>query len=299
MTPYFAIVPALLLLPPIAAQHEAKAATKDIVTTAVQAGSFTTLATALTKAGLVEALKGDGPFTVFAPTDDAFAKVDARTLASLLEPANKEQLVAVLKYHVVPGRVTADAVVKLTGATTLNGQRIDIQAKDGVVRVDDATVVKTDIACSNGVIHVIDRVILPNGKNLVETAAAAGRFQTLLAAAKAAGLADTLANKGPFTVFAPTDAAFARLPKGTLDNLLKPENKDQLAAILSYHVVAGRVYAGDAVAAGNARSLQGGNLKIQRQEGTVRVNDATVVMTDLDAGNGVIHVIDTVILPPR
>ena len=125
------------------------------------AGSFKTLAKALQAAGLVDALKGDGPFTVFAPTDEAFAKLPAGTLDDLLKPENKEKLVAILKYHVVSGNVGSAEVVKMTSAKTLQGGEVKIAAADGGVTVDGAKVVKTDIACTNGVIHVIDTVILP------------------------------------------------------------------------------------------------------------------------------------------
>jgi uncharacterized surface protein with fasciclin (FAS1) repeats len=142
-----------------AANHRAEA--KDIVDTAVSAGSFKTLAAALTAAGLVDTLKAKGPFTVFAPTDEAFGKLPAGTLESLLKPENKSKLTAILTYHVVPGRVLASDVVKLTEAKTVQGSTAKITVKEGKVRVDDANVVKTDIQCTNGVIHVIDAVILP------------------------------------------------------------------------------------------------------------------------------------------
>ena len=142
--------------------YEANAkAPADIVDTAVAAGSFNTLATALKAAGLVETLKGPGPFTVFAPTDEAFAKLPAGTLESLLKPENKAKLAGILTYHVVAGKVMAADVVKLTSAKTVNGQSAKIAVDGGKVKVDGANVVKTDIAASNGVIHVIDAVILP------------------------------------------------------------------------------------------------------------------------------------------
>jgi uncharacterized surface protein with fasciclin (FAS1) repeats len=134
---------------------------KDIVDTAVAAGNFKTLATALTAADLVETLKGKGPFTVFAPTDEAFAKLPKGTVEDLLKPENKEKLAGILTYHVVAGRVMAADVVKLTEATTVQGSKVSIKVTDGKVTVDAANVVKTDIGCSNGVIHVIDAVILP------------------------------------------------------------------------------------------------------------------------------------------
>lgn len=135
--------------------------TKDIVDTAVAAGSFKTLAAALKAADLVDTLKGKGPFTVFAPTDEAFAKLPKETLESLLKPENKKKLVGILTYHVVSGKVLAKDVVKLTESKTVQGSSVKIVAKDGNVTVDDAKVTKTDIVASNGVIHVIDTVILP------------------------------------------------------------------------------------------------------------------------------------------
>ena len=134
---------------------------QDIVDTAVAAGNFKTLAAALKAAGLIDTLKGPGPFTVFAPTDEAFAKLPAGTVEDLLKPENHDKLVAILTYHVVPGRVMAKDVVKLHEAKTVNGKDVKIMAEGGKVMVDNADVTKTDIVCSNGVIHVIDAVILP------------------------------------------------------------------------------------------------------------------------------------------
>jgi uncharacterized surface protein with fasciclin (FAS1) repeats len=134
---------------------------KDIVDTAVDAGSFNTLAAALDAGGLVETLKGEGPFTVFAPTDEAFAKLPEGTVDNLLKPENKDQLVAVLTYHVVPGKVTSEQVVELTEAKTVNGQSVAIAVQDGKVMIDKAQVVQADVMASNGVIHVIDTVLLP------------------------------------------------------------------------------------------------------------------------------------------
>ena len=136
----------------------AGSAKKDIIDTAVSAGSFNTLAKALTEAGLIDTLKGEGPFTVFAPTDEAFSKIPADQLQAIL--ADKEKLIAILTYHVVPGKVMAEDVVELTSATTVQGSDASISVEDGV-KIDDANVIQTDILASNGVIHVIDSVILP------------------------------------------------------------------------------------------------------------------------------------------
>jgi uncharacterized surface protein with fasciclin (FAS1) repeats len=137
------------------------APSKDIVDTAVAAGSFKTLTAALQAAGLVDTLKGEGPFTVFAPTDEAFAKLPAGTVEELLKPENKDKLVSILTYHVVSGKVTSAQVVKMDSAKTVNGQTVTISAKSGAVMVDNAKVIKADVLCTNGVIHVIDSVIMP------------------------------------------------------------------------------------------------------------------------------------------
>ena len=145
----------------IVAAQAGKAPEKDIVDTAVAAGSFNTLATALKAAGLVDTLKGKGPFTVFAPTDAAFAKLPAGTVEDLLKPENKAKLVSILTYHVVSGAVSSAQVAKMTSARTVEGQSVKISTKGGGVMIDNANVVKADVLASNGVIHVIDSVILP------------------------------------------------------------------------------------------------------------------------------------------
>lgn len=270
---------------------------KDIVDTAVGAGDFTTLATALKAAGLVDALKGDGPFTVFAPTDEAFSKLPKGTLDALLKPENRDTLKLVLTYHVVSGRVTASDVVKLSNATTLAGQRIDIKANGGKVMIDESDVVKADIICSNGVIHVVDRVLLPATDDIVETAVKNGSFKTLASLLTQAGLVSALQADGPFTVFAPTDEAFAKLPKATVAHLTDPANKAELIKVLKYHVVQGRVYGDQAAKLSSAPTLAGENLKISKSGQGLMINNATVKAADIETSNGVIHVIDTVLVP--
>jgi uncharacterized surface protein with fasciclin (FAS1) repeats len=152
---------AILLSLSLGALANPKPASQDIVDTAVAAGSFKTLAAALQAAGLVDTLKGKGPFTVFAPTDEAFAKLPPGTVEDLLKPENKEKLVAILTYHVVPGRDLASQITKMNSVKTVNGQSLAISVNGGTVMVGNAEVIKTDILCSNGVIHVIDSVLLP------------------------------------------------------------------------------------------------------------------------------------------
>jgi uncharacterized surface protein with fasciclin (FAS1) repeats len=152
---------ALLLVLSTAAYANPKPGSQDIVDTAVAAGSFKTLVAALKAAGLVDTLKGKGPFTVFAPTDDAFAKLPAGTVDELLKPENKQKLIAILTYHVVAGKVTAAQAMKLSSAKTVNGESLNISTDGGTVKINDATVTKADIMCSNGEIHVIDTVLMP------------------------------------------------------------------------------------------------------------------------------------------
>jgi transforming growth factor-beta-induced protein len=305
------------------AEAATKKPTKDIVDTAVAAGSFGTLAAALGAADLVDTLKSKGPFTVFAPTDAAFAKLPAGTVDALLKPENKDALTRVLTYHVVAGKVPVKSVLKLNGKTvkTVSTDTVKITVIGKKVKVNDSNVTAVDVNATNGVIHVIDAVLLPPDlklaaapapttapattvpaatKDIVDTAVAAGSFKTLAAALGAAGLVDTLKGAGPFTVFAPTDAAFAKLPAGTVETLLKPENKAQLAAILTYHVVAGRVPAATALTLNGktAKTVNGADLKVRVDGTKLFLNDSQVITPDIAASNGIIHVIDAVLLPP-
>ena len=158
---FFAGIAATVLATAAASYAPAQAQEKDIVDTAVAAGSFKTLAKALQAAGLVDTLKGNGPFTVFAPTDEAFAKLPPGTLESLLKPENKQKLTEILTYHVVAGKVTAAQAMKVNSAKTVNGKQLKISTTGGTVLVDDAKVAKADVMASNGVIHVVDSVLLP------------------------------------------------------------------------------------------------------------------------------------------
>lgn len=266
---------------------------RDIVETAAAAGSFQTLLAAAEAAGLVDTLKSKGPLTVFAPTDAAFAELPAGTVETLL--ANKEALRTILSYHVVADAVSAQEVASMRWVETVQGQSLFIQADTNGIRIDGAAVIKADVHASNGTIHVIDKVVLPRA-DIVDTAAKAGSFKTLVAAVEAAELVETLKGKGPYTVFAPTDAAFAKLPDGAVPGLLR--DKSKLRSLLTYHVVSGRVLS-EAIAQGKTEvmTVAGGKLRITRDDNGVMIDGAKVVTADIIAGNGVIHVIDTVLLP--
>ncbi|HKJ86538.1 MAG TPA: fasciclin domain-containing protein [Spirochaetia bacterium] len=281
-----------VIVPP--SVNVAKLLADDIVDTAVADGRFTTLVAAVQAAGLEDTLRSDGPFTVLAPTDDAFAKLPMGTVPSLLR--NIPALSDILLYHVIGAEVYSETVAGLASATTVQGQPVAITVSNGNVFVNDAQVIITDVQASNGVIHVIDTVILPPSGNIAETLEADGRFSTLLAAVGAADLAETLSSGGPFTLFAPTDAAFRRLPAGTVPALLG--DVPQLTDILLYHVVEGRVFAGDVVGLTEAPSVQGEAIGVATSGSSVILNgESTVTEVNILANNGVIHVIDRVILP--
>ena len=286
-----------------------------IVDVAVAAGTFDTLVAAVSAAGLAETLSGEGPFTVFAPTDDAFAALPAGLVDALLLPENEAALVAVLTYHVLGAEVPSSDVA--TGSVeTLQGEEIELVASDDGVTVNGANVIAVDVEASNGVIHVIDSVLVPPSIDatallvadameseamevgtIVDVAVEAGSFNTLVAAVTAADLAETLSGEGPFTVFAPTDEAFAALPAGLVDALLLPENKDALVAVLTYHVLGAEVPSSD-VATGSVETLQGEEIELVASDDGVTVNGANVIAVDVEASNGVIHVIDAVLVPP-
>jgi uncharacterized surface protein with fasciclin (FAS1) repeats len=280
--------------------------TPTIVGAAAANKDFSTLVAAVKAAGLVDTLNGEGPFTVFAPTNEAFEKLPAGTVQELLKPENREKLVAILTYHVVPGRVASEQAVKLTEAESVQGAKIPLKVVDGALTVAGAKVVKADLQCANGVIHVIDSVMLPPADEaakmpatIVEAAVGNKDFSTLVAAVKAAGLVETLSGEGPFTVFAPTNEAFEKLPAGTVTGLLKPEAKKQLTDVLTYHVVPGKVMAADVVKVKEAETVQGGKLAVKVDGKGVLINGARVVKADIECGNGVIHVIDAVLLPKQ
>ena len=264
-----------------------------IVDIAVNDGRFTTLVAALQAADLVETLQGDGPFTVFAPTDDAFAALPAGTVEALL--ADIPALTDILLYHVVAGDVRAADVIKLDMGEAISGLPFEVKVDGGMVYINEAQVIITDIEADNGVIHVIDAVLLPP-MDIVDTAVADGRFTTLAAALTAADLIDILKGEGPFTVFAPTDDAFAKLPEGTVEALL--EDIPALTDILLYHVVEGRFIAADVLELEEAETLLGETFRIKIENGNVYLNDTVmIIITDILTSNGVIHVIDAVLLP--
>lgn len=296
-----------------------KKASKNLVQILQDESRFSILVAAVKAAGLVEVLSGSSKFTVFAPSNAAFEALPAGTLESLLKPENKEKLKAILLYHVAAGELRAKDVLSKSSIATAQGKSVSVDPKS--VMINKSSIVKTDILATNGVAHEIDAVLLPpsdqsqdsmasapseldsvskemiaTSKSLTATLAAEPRFSILVAAVQAAGLAETLSSSGPFTVFAPSNKAFEALPAGTLESLLKPENKEKLKSILLYHVAAGSLKAADVLQKQSIATAQGKSVTINAA--MVKVNSSSIIKTDILASNGIVHEIDAVLLPP-
>ena len=311
------VLTAIAVLATLVAPSFAQANT--IVDVAVANEDFSTLVAAVTEAELVEALSSEGPFTVFAPSNDAFAALLEEMEIGAEDLLTSENLADILLYHVVAGEFDAASVIELVGENdyvlvdTLGGTPVKVSVQDGAVFVNESQVVAADVEASNGVIHVVDSVIVPPSQTIAEIVVEAAdmgddsEFTILLAAVLEAELADALSSDGPFTVFAPTDAAFAAaleaLDVSAEDLLANPD----LANILLYHVVGGEeaLYSNDVAAALDGMEdgvsvdtlLEGDPIQVSANEMGIYVDGAQIVTTDILASNGVIHVIDAVILP--
>jgi len=270
----------------------------DIATTAMSTGIHTSLVAALSASELVATLQGDGPFTVFAPTDQAFADAGI-DLATFTTDEDIATLTDILLYHVYSGSVNAAGVTDGLTVAMANGDDASFTVSDGTVMVGDATVVLADVPASNGVIHVIDKVLMPPA-DLVDIAAVAmstGVHESLVAALVKADLVSTVQGEGPFTVFAPTDQAFIDA-NIDLDAFTTDEEIAALTDILLYHVYSGAVYAAGVSDGLTVAMVNGDDASFTVTDGTVMVGDATVTTADVMASNGVIHVIDKVLMPP-
>merc|ERR1712187_108318 len=282
----------------------------NIVELAQSVDDLSTLVAAVVAGDLAETLSSPGPFTVFAPTNEGFAALPAGTVDTLLKPENKAQLVDILTYHVLPAAVKSTDLKVFQSVKTVEGKNLHVLRLGDQVRVgaslsdaDRKKVIAADNMASNGVVHIIDGALLPptslgdSKPNIVELAQSVDDLSTLVAAVVAGDLAETLSSPGPFTVFAPTNEAFGALPAGTLDTLLKPENKDQLVDILTYHVLPAQVLSTDLEPKQIVKTVEGKDLLVTIYEGDVYANKAKVVGADNLASNGVAHIIDGVLLP--
>jgi uncharacterized surface protein with fasciclin (FAS1) repeats/predicted lipoprotein with Yx(FWY)xxD motif len=280
---------------PVAVPGMMEAPPYTVIDIAVSSSVHTTLVAAVTAAGLVETLQGEGPFTVFAPTDDAFDALPEGLLADLLADPQGE-LTRILLYHVAGGKVFSDDLEDGMTITTVQGQRAKITINEDGVFINDAQVILADLEADNGVVHVIDAVIVPGPATVVDIIVGSEVHSTLAAAVTAAGLVETLQGEGPFTVFAPTDNAFDALPEGLLDDLLA-DPQGELTRILLYHVAGGKAFSSDLEDEMEITTVLGQNAKVTISKDGVFINDAEVIIADLEADNGVVHVIDAVLVP--
>ena len=276
-------------------EEEQEEQIKNIVETASENEDFTTLVDALISADLDTTLSDEtSEFTVFAPTDAAFAEVDEEYLTDLLDDV--EALTKILTFHVISGSVMSTDLSDGMRAETVQGKYVEITIDDAMVYIDGAMVTTADIECSNGVIHVIDTVIVPKD-NIVETAIANDDFNTLVTAVIAAGLDSTLGDESTqYTVFAPTDAAFAELDEEYLNNLVENDTAN-LTKILTYHVISGVVMSIDLSDGMKASTVEGTEVTISITDDGVFIDEAMVTTADIECSNGVIHIIDKVITP--
>lgn len=258
-------------------------------------GRFTTLIAAVQIAGLADDLATGGPFTLFAPTDDAFAALPPGTVESLV--SNVPALQNVLLYHVLGQSISSPHLLGRS-LETLQGENVKASINRNGLFINQAKVLNRDVRAPNGIIHVIDSVLLPPPPkpNLLELLKHDGRFGTLVTALEVAGLDSTVATGGPFTIFAPTDAAFAKLPADALADLLA--DKEALTAVLLYHVVSGDKSAKELLYQRYVETLQGKKVLVYSWWGKVFVNKSQVIDANLDASNGTVHAINAVLLPP-
>ncbi|WP_291401914.1 fasciclin domain-containing protein, partial [Acidaminobacter sp.] len=280
-------------------------ADQDIVEIAVGNEDFSILVAALQKAELVGALQGEGPFTVFAPTNAAFEKLLASLGITAEDLLNHPQLKEVLLYHVVSGKVLSTDLSNGMTAPTLSGENIKVDLSSGV-KINSSSVTTADVMATNGVIHIIDSVLVPSTFKLnpepevpatvVDIALSNSDFSILVAALQKADLVGALQGEGPFTVFAPTNAAFEKLLAALNISASDLLNQPDLAKVLLYHVVSGKVMSTDLSNGLEAATLNGEKVKFDLSSG-VKVNQSGVTAADIEAGNGVIHVIDTVLVP--
>jgi uncharacterized surface protein with fasciclin (FAS1) repeats len=275
--------------------------TTTVVDIIVNSEDHTLLEAAVGAAGLVDALSGEGPFTVFAPTDDAITALVTELGITADDLLALEGLADILTYHVVGATALSTDLMDGDTFTTLNGADITVSIMDGTVMINNATVTVADITTDNGVVHVIDAVLMPPAPEtttVVDIIVNSEDHTLLEAAVGAAGLVDALSGEGPFTVFAPTDDAITALVTElgiTADDLLALEG---LADILTYHVVGATALSTDLMDGDTFTTLNGADITISIMDGTVMVNNATVTVADITTDNGVVHVIDAVLLPP-
>jgi len=237
--------------------------------------------------------------TIFAPSEEAFSKLPPETVEFLVSPQGQETLRSILSYHIVSGTQRSNDLLNARSLLTLNGQNLDVDIVDGL-SISGAGVNIVDVPFDGGIVHVIDTVLIPESKSILELAVQTDELSTLVAAVSAAGIGDQLGSEnGPWTVFAPINSAFSALPEGVVEDLLQPKNKARLIDLLGLHVVPGRISSNELLTNQRARTYFGNKIEFSIKNGRITVQGAQVVATDIQASNGVIHLIDSVIIPKK
>merc|ERR1711957_233593 len=288
-----------LLMPPSSPPLPTKA---DIVHVAERNADLSTLVKALTAGKLVNTLEGAGPFTVFAPTNAAFAKIPADKLKKLL--GNRKLLDELLEYHVLSGKFAMRELMAANVIRTIEKDDVVVRSIGGAVMVNNANVVTSDVEATNGLVQVVDKVLVPPNfplalysEDIVELAESQPDLSTLVQALVVGKLTATLSGAGPYTVFAPTNEAFAKIPAADLRKLLS--NPTELDSLLEYHVLAGNFQMRDLMAVRSAKTLEGGVVTVGGSGSIITVNNAKVLKADVSATNGIVHIIDTVLMPQK
>lgn len=274
----------------------------NIVQLAERDADLSTLVAALSAGKLVSTLEGTGPFTVFAPSNKAFARIQKNKLNQLL--ANQQLLDQLLEYHVLSGDFSMRDLMSAKVVKTLEKEDVVVHSIGNAIMVNNADVTAADQEATNGVVHVVDNVLVPPdfpmalySEDIVELAESQPDLSTLVAALVAGKLTSTLSGAGPFTVFAPTNEAFAKIPAADLQKLL--QNPTKLDKVLEYHVLAGRFNMRDLMAVQSVATLEGDKVSVSGSGSIIKVNNAKVIKADVGATNGVVHLIDTVLMPPQ
>jgi uncharacterized surface protein with fasciclin (FAS1) repeats len=291
----------------------------DIVDNFSKEASLANLMSALETANLTETLRG-GPFTVFAPNNQAFSKLPAVTLENLLKPENKKQLTDILTFHLIAGTFKVEDLQNNQEITTINGAKLIVKKEGDTTLIGNAKITTADVVQKNGVAHIIDTVLIPETKEIkltnvggvevssekdfLENLALLPNLTTVAAAVQVSNLSSTLKSEGPFTIFVPSNPAFTKLPAGTVEDLLKTESRAKLIGILTYHVIPGKLLIEDLKDGQVLTSLSGNKLKIKIEGTKISIigdkndNIAVIQNADVIQKNGVAHIIDTVLMPP-
>ncbi|MBM4108863.1 MAG: fasciclin domain-containing protein [Phycisphaerae bacterium] len=269
---------------------------RDLLLAIAARPGFTTLSRAIEAAGLAAALRGRGPFTLLAPSDEAFGKLPHDELKALFRPEQKARLAAILKYHLVSSRIDADGLSGSRAIETVNGQRVRVSAADGVVRVNEARAASPQFEADNGVVHALDAVLMPEERTVVQVLRGGGRHGEFLSLLAAADLLDSLGAEGPMTVFAPTDDAFAAFGAGPLAAL--KADGDALRRLARNHVLGDRRAYLDADRESRPlATASGAKLTLLFRDERAIVAGVTVRTPNIEASNGVVHVVDSVLAP--